>query len=34
RAQLQEENPENDNLTLAWRDEGGVQIFWTLPKED
>ncbi|AHF68047.1 DUF1654 domain-containing protein [Pseudomonas cichorii] len=33
-AQLLEEIAENDNVTLAWRDDGGVQIFWTLPKED
>lgn len=32
--QLLEEIDENDNVTLAWRDDGGVQIFWTLPKED
>lgn len=32
--QLLEEIAENDNVTLAWRDDGGVQIFWTLPKED
>ncbi|MEE1904128.1 DUF1654 domain-containing protein [Pseudomonas inefficax] len=25
---------ENDNVTLAHRDDGGVQIFWTVPKED
>lgn len=33
-AQLLEEIAENDNVTLAWRDDGGVQIFWTIPKED
>lgn len=33
-AQLLEEIAENDNVTLAWRDDGGVQIFWTVPKED
>lgn len=32
--QLLEEIAENDNVTLAWRDDGGVQIFWTVPKED
>ncbi|HEX8590794.1 DUF1654 domain-containing protein [Pseudomonas sp.] len=32
--QLLEEIDENDNVTLAWRDDGGVQIFWTVPKED
>lgn len=25
---------ENDNVTIAHRDDGGVQIFWTVPKED
>lgn len=33
-SQLLEEIAENDNVTLAWRDDGGVQIFWTIPKED
>ena len=33
-AQLLEEIAENDNVTLAWRDDGGVQVFWTVPKED
>lgn len=32
--QLLEEIAENDNVTLAYRDDGGVQIFWTVPKED
>ena len=32
--QLLEEIGENDNVTLAYRDDGGVQIFWTVPKED
>ncbi|MDD1966103.1 DUF1654 domain-containing protein [Pseudomonas putida] len=32
--QLLEEIAENDNVTLAWRDDGGVQIFWTVPRED
>lgn len=32
--QLLEEIAENDNVTLAYRDDGGIQIFWTLPKED
>lgn len=31
---LLEEIAENDNVTLAYRDDGGVQIFWTVPKED
>ena len=33
-AQLLGEIAENDNVTLAHRDDGGVQIFWTVPKED
>ncbi|HEY0290456.1 MAG TPA: DUF1654 domain-containing protein [Pseudomonas sp.] len=32
--QLLGEISENDNVTLAYRDDGGIQIFWTLPKED
>jgi Protein of unknown function (DUF1654) len=32
--QMLEEIAENDNVTLAYRDDGGVQIFWTVPKED
>jgi hypothetical protein len=32
--QLLEEIDENDNVTLAFRDDGGVQIFWVVPKED
>ncbi|MDB5979037.1 MAG: hypothetical protein JWQ69_52 [Pseudomonas sp.] len=32
--QILEEIAENDNVTLAYRDDGGVQIFWTVPKED
>ena len=32
--QMLEEIAENDNVTLACRDDGGVQIFWTVPKED
>ncbi|WP_130928597.1 DUF1654 domain-containing protein [Pseudomonas sp. Sample_20] len=31
---LLEEIDENDNVTLAYRDDGGVQIFWVVPKED
>ncbi|HCN44281.1 MAG TPA: hypothetical protein DIT18_00365 [Pseudomonas sp.] len=31
---LLEEIAENDNVTLAHRDDGGVQIFWTVQKED
>ncbi len=30
---LLEEIDENDNVTLAYRDDGGVQIFWVVPKE-
>ena len=33
-AQLLGEIAENDNVTLAYRDDGGVQIFWVVPKED
>lgn len=25
---------ENDNVTIAHRDDGHVQVFWTVPKED
>jgi hypothetical protein len=32
--QLLGEIAENDNVTLAWRDDGGIQIFWVVPKED
>lgn len=32
--QLLEEIAENDNVTLAYRDDGGIHIFWTVPKED
>ncbi|WP_417694893.1 DUF1654 domain-containing protein [Pseudomonas sp.] len=31
---LLEEIDENDNVTLAYRDDGGVQVFWVVPKED
>lgn len=31
---LLEEIAENDNVTLAYRDDGGVQVFWVVPKED
>lgn len=33
-ATLLEEIAENDNVTLAHRDDGGIQIFWTVPQED
>ncbi|VVP56778.1 DUF1654 domain-containing protein [Pseudomonas fluorescens] len=29
-----EEISENDNVTIAHRDDGAVQIFWTVPKDD
>lgn len=29
-----EEISENDNVTIAHRDDGAVQIFWILPKDD
>jgi len=32
--QLLAEIAENDNVTLAYRDDGGIQVFWTLPKDD
>ena len=32
-ARILDEIGENDNVTIAWRDEG-VQLFWTVPKED
>lgn len=32
--QMLDEIAENDNVTLAHRDDGNVQIFWTVPKED
>ena len=25
---------ENDNVTLAHRDDGAVQLFWTVPSDD
>ncbi|MGV8842300.1 MAG: DUF1654 domain-containing protein [Pseudomonas sp.] len=33
-AQLLEEISENDNVTLAHRDDGGVQIFWIVPQDE
>ena len=33
-AQLLGEIAETDNVTLAHRDDGGVQIFWVLPADD
>ncbi|WP_322614232.1 DUF1654 domain-containing protein [Pseudomonas sp. BIC9C] len=32
--QLLEEISEADNVTVAHQDDGGVQIFWVVPKED
>lgn len=31
---LLEEIAENDNVTIAHRDDGHVQLFWTVPKLD
>lgn len=31
---LLEEISENDNVTIAHRDDGGVNVFWTVPEED
>lgn len=31
---LLEEISENDNVTIAHRDCGGVNVFWTVPEED
>ena len=33
-AQLLGEIAENDNVTLAYRDDGAVQLFWQPPCED
>ncbi|QLG93555.1 DUF1654 domain-containing protein [Pseudomonas yamanorum] len=33
-AQLLEDIDEADNVTVAHQDDGGVQIFWVVPKED
>ncbi|MES2870849.1 MAG: DUF1654 domain-containing protein [Pseudomonadota bacterium] len=30
---LLEEISENDNVTIAHRDDGGVHVFWTVPEE-
>ncbi|MCF5224985.1 DUF1654 domain-containing protein [Pseudomonas syringae] len=32
--QIMEELGGTDNVTLAHRDEGHRQVFWTVPKED
>lgn len=29
-----EEIAETDNVTMAHRDDGGVQLFWVVPKDD
>lgn len=31
---LLDEISENDNVTLAWRDDGGIQLFWVVPSDD
>ena len=31
---IMEELGDTDNVTLAHRDDGHVQVFWTVPKED
>ncbi|MET1080996.1 MAG: DUF1654 domain-containing protein [Pseudomonas sp.] len=33
-AQLLAEIEDTDNVTLAYRDDGGVQLFWIVPQED
>lgn len=33
-AQILEDIDEADNVTVAHRDDGGVQISWVVPKED
>ncbi|MBA1245459.1 DUF1654 domain-containing protein [Pseudomonas japonica] len=32
--QIMEELGENDNVTLAYRDDGHLQIFWTVLQDD
>ncbi len=32
-SRILDEIAENDNVTIAWRDDG-VQLFWTVPAED
>ena len=32
--QILEELGDTDNVTVAHRDEGHIQIFWTVPKDD
>jgi hypothetical protein len=31
---IMEELGDTDNVTLAYRDDGHVQVFWTVPKDD
>ncbi|WP_263262063.1 DUF1654 domain-containing protein [Pseudomonas entomophila] len=31
---LLDEIAENDNVTLAWRDDGGIQLFWVVQSDD
>lgn len=33
-AQILDEIGEADNVTVAHRDDGGVELFWVVPKED
>lgn len=33
-AQILEELDDADNVTVAHRDDGGVQVFWTVVKDD
>lgn len=33
-AQIIEEIGETDNVTVTHRDDGGVELFWVVPKED
>lgn len=32
--QIIEELSDTDNVTVAYRDDGGIQVFWTVPKDD
>jgi hypothetical protein len=31
---IMDELGDTDNVTLAYRDDGHVQVFWTVPKDD
>jgi len=33
-AQILSEIAETDNVTLAYRDDGAVQLFWVVPQDD